>query len=71
MSYSADVDLTNCDREPIHLLGHVQPFGAQLRSELPLLCAIRWVAGTPRRRLARPNHVRAAIAFRVTPLLIQ
>ena len=23
-----DVDLTNCDREPIHKLGHVQPFGA-------------------------------------------
>lgn len=26
MSY--DVDLTNCDREPIHLLGQIQPFGA-------------------------------------------
>ncbi|HWA92534.1 MAG TPA: HWE histidine kinase domain-containing protein [Rhizomicrobium sp.] len=24
---NAPVDLTNCDREPIHLLGHVQPFG--------------------------------------------
>ncbi len=23
-----DVDLTNCDREPIHLLGRIQPFGA-------------------------------------------
>ena len=23
----ADVDLTNCDREPIHILGAVQPFG--------------------------------------------
>lgn len=22
------VDLTNCDREPIHILGHIQPFGA-------------------------------------------
>ncbi|MES2907373.1 MAG: HWE histidine kinase domain-containing protein [Pseudomonadota bacterium] len=22
-----DVDITNCDREPIHLLGYVQPFG--------------------------------------------
>ena len=21
------IDLTNCDREPIHLLGAVQPFG--------------------------------------------
>jgi light-regulated signal transduction histidine kinase (bacteriophytochrome) len=24
------IDLTNCDREPIHLIGHVQPFGALL-----------------------------------------
>jgi light-regulated signal transduction histidine kinase (bacteriophytochrome) len=24
---NAPVDLTNCDREPIHLLGNVQPFG--------------------------------------------
>ena len=24
------VDLTSCDREPIHQLGHVQPFGAML-----------------------------------------
>src|SRR4249919_25017 len=24
---SADVDLTNCDREPIHLLGAIQPIG--------------------------------------------
>lgn len=24
------VDLTNCDREPIHILGHVQPFGLLL-----------------------------------------
>ncbi len=23
----SDVDLTNCDREPIHLLGEIQPFG--------------------------------------------
>lgn len=25
---SYDVDLTNCDREPIHILGLIQPFGA-------------------------------------------
>ena len=24
---STPIDLTNCDREPIHLLGAVQPFG--------------------------------------------
>ncbi|MBV9991893.1 MAG: GAF domain-containing protein [Alphaproteobacteria bacterium] len=27
MTVAAPVDLTNCDREPIHLLGHVQRFG--------------------------------------------
>jgi light-regulated signal transduction histidine kinase (bacteriophytochrome) len=26
-SSASTVDLTNCDREPIHLLGTVQPFG--------------------------------------------
>ncbi len=25
--YSENIDLTNCDREPIHILGHVQSFG--------------------------------------------
>ena len=25
--HSSQVDLTNCDREPIHIIGHVQPFG--------------------------------------------
>ena len=24
------VDLTNCDREPIHVIGHVRPFGILL-----------------------------------------
>ncbi len=27
---NAPVDLTNCDREPIHLLGNIQPFGVLL-----------------------------------------
>ncbi len=27
MNMNVQVDLTNCDREPIHLLGNVQPFG--------------------------------------------
>ena len=26
-SDNQQVDLTNCDREPIHLLGAIQPFG--------------------------------------------
>ncbi|WP_445241263.1 hypothetical protein [Microcoleus vaginatus] len=25
-----EVDLTNCDREPIHLSGHIQPHGVLL-----------------------------------------
>lgn len=29
------VDLTNCDREPIHLLGNIQPCGYMLVSDLP------------------------------------
>ena len=28
--YAEPVDLTNCDREPIHILGRVQSFGALL-----------------------------------------
>ena len=27
---TSQVDLTSCDREPIHQLGHIQPFGAML-----------------------------------------
>ena len=30
LSPTDKVDLTNCDREPIHILGHVQPFGCVL-----------------------------------------
>lgn len=33
----APVDLTNCDREPIHVIGHVQPHGALLVLEEPAL----------------------------------
>ncbi|MAS85479.1 MAG: histidine kinase [Erythrobacteraceae bacterium] len=29
-SHATEVDLTSCDREPIHLLGHIQSFGAML-----------------------------------------
>ncbi len=30
MGKQVDVDLSNCDREPIHILGHVQSFGCLL-----------------------------------------
>ena len=32
---SAPVDLTNCDREPIHLLGAIQPFGFLIAVSTP------------------------------------
>ncbi|MBL8266449.1 HWE histidine kinase domain-containing protein [Steroidobacter sp.] len=35
MTASASVDLTNCDREPIHLLGAIQPFGFLLAVSTP------------------------------------
>jgi light-regulated signal transduction histidine kinase (bacteriophytochrome) len=34
-SLGATVDLTNCDREPIHLLGAIQPFGFLLAVSTP------------------------------------
>lgn len=37
------VDLTNCDREPIHLLEHIQPFGALIAVESDWLVS-RWSA---------------------------
>ena len=33
MNYGEPVDLTNCDREPIHRLGHIQPFGFLLAAD--------------------------------------
>lgn len=33
---NTDVTLTNCDREPIHIPGQIQPFGALLASHLPV-----------------------------------
>jgi light-regulated signal transduction histidine kinase (bacteriophytochrome) len=35
------VDLTNCDREPIHLLGSVQPFGFLLAVSSTTWCVTR------------------------------
>lgn len=33
-NYGEAIDLTNCDREPIHRLGHIQPFGFLLAADL-------------------------------------
>lgn len=33
LNYGEPIDLTNCDREPIHRLGHIQPFGFLLAAD--------------------------------------
>lgn len=43
------VDLTNCDREPIHILGAIQPFGF-------LLAAQRDTEATPSPKTSRPKR---------------
>ena len=55
------VDLTNCDREPIHLLGAIQPFGfliAASRTEWTIEHASRniedWLGVTPKEILGQP-----------------
>lgn len=46
MTSFADVDLTNCDREPIHLLGAIQPNG------FPLALRINWNVARASRNVA-------------------
>jgi light-regulated signal transduction histidine kinase (bacteriophytochrome)/CheY-like chemotaxis protein len=57
----ASVDLTNCDREPIHLLGSIQPFGfliAVATADWTVTRASRnvfdWLDVTPERFFGRP-----------------
>ena len=55
-----EVDLTNCDREPIHILGSVQPFGFLLavNSDWVVVHAsttsLRYLGLTPEDLLGRP-----------------
>ncbi|SLN44140.1 HWE histidine kinase domain-containing protein [Pseudooctadecabacter jejudonensis] len=35
--HNADVDLTNCDKEPIHILGHVQSYGCLISTSADLM----------------------------------
>ena len=58
---SRSVDLTNCDREPIHLLGNIQPFGFLIsasRTEWTIEHASRnikdWLGVTPAEIIGRP-----------------
>ena len=59
-----DVDLTNCDREPIHLLGMVQPFGFLLavssiewKIERVSQNVSEWLGARPPDLLGRPLNI--------------
>lgn len=47
MSPAEAVDLTNCDREPIHIPGSIQPHGCLLVSALESGRLLRWSANAP------------------------
>lgn len=47
MSPAEAVDLTNCDREPIHIPGSIQPHGCLLVSALEDGKLLRWSANAP------------------------
>jgi light-regulated signal transduction histidine kinase (bacteriophytochrome) len=49
----SDLDLTSCDREPIHLLGTVQPFGVLLAATAD--GTIRYVSGNAAAHLGQPS----------------
>jgi light-regulated signal transduction histidine kinase (bacteriophytochrome) len=62
-SSASSVDLTNCDREPIHLLGMVQPFGFLIAVSITDWLVERvsqnisqWVAAKPEDLLGKPIH---------------
>ena len=57
------VYLTNCDREPIHLIGSIQPFGLLLAvsSETWAITrasetSVEWLGAAPRDLIGRPLH---------------
>jgi light-regulated signal transduction histidine kinase (bacteriophytochrome)/CheY-like chemotaxis protein len=58
---NGSVDLTNCDREPIHLLGAVQPFGFLIACSRDSWAVVRvsqnaarWLGGEPAALLGKP-----------------
>src|SRR5688572_17340240 len=61
LAATAPVDLTNCDREPIHLLGAIQPFGFLIAVSTPDWFVQRvsanigeWLGTSPRDMLGHP-----------------
>ena len=51
------VDLTNCDREPIHIPGSIQPHGLLLVFRLPMLEVVQLAGDTERWLDAAPQQV--------------
>ena len=47
MSEYETIDLTNCDREPIHIPGSIQPHGALLALDTTLQTVLRHSANAP------------------------
>ncbi|MBD8065378.1 GAF domain-containing protein [Devosia sp. PTR5] len=47
MNPSQPVDLTNCDREPIHIPGSIQPHGALLATDVTVTTVLRHSANAP------------------------
>jgi two-component system, chemotaxis family, sensor kinase Cph1 len=60
------IDLTNCDREPIHVIGHVQPFAAVLALHGPTL-QVRQASANAAEVLGRPGD--AVVGARLDALL--
>jgi light-regulated signal transduction histidine kinase (bacteriophytochrome)/CheY-like chemotaxis protein len=47
MQHSETVDLTNCDREPIHIPGSIQPHGCLLACDASVVMVLRHSANAP------------------------
>ena len=61
LSPSDQVDVTNCDREPIHIPGYIQPHGVLFALDQPALTIVQvsentneWLGITPEKLLNRP-----------------
>jgi light-regulated signal transduction histidine kinase (bacteriophytochrome)/CheY-like chemotaxis protein len=65
MSAGQTVDLTNCDREPIHIPGSIQPHGALLAVDQAMMVVLRHSANVPDMLeiASNPNGVRLDQVF--------
>src|SRR6478672_11783942 len=61
------VDLSNCDREPIHIPGSIQPHGLMLVVE-PDTMAVSHAAGNAEDWLGRPDRIGSEAAAAVLQL---